>query len=125
MRHLVAVAALTMSACGSSQPSEEASNNQSTATMQRSRNIQAPRRSLPQSVLSDTSGVTSSSKSMPFRECLATIEQVSTDLGVTPINVIETTTVRMVRFNTADGSVLVTCSEPDEKMVITRSPHQG
>jgi hypothetical protein len=62
---------------------------------------------------------------MSFDACLATIEQVSTDLGVTPVNVIETTTVRMVRFNTADGSVLVTCSAPDEKMVITRSPDQG
>ena len=69
--------------------------------------------------------VSSSSRSMSFERCLKTIQQVATELEVAPINIVETTQVRMVRFNTNDGSVLVTCSAPDEKMVVTRSPHQG
>ncbi len=63
----------------------------------------------------------STSKSMPFDQCLLVIQRTATQLGVAPINVVETTAVRMVKFPTADGSVLVTCSRPDQKMVMTVS----
>jgi hypothetical protein len=66
--------------------------------------------------------VESTSKAMSFEACLAAIRQVSGDLGIAPINIVETEILRMVRFPTADGSVLVTCSRPDSKLVITRSP---
>jgi hypothetical protein len=40
--------------------------------------------------------------------------------------VVETNILRIVRFNGSDGgSVLVTCSRPDQKMVITQSPRGG
>jgi hypothetical protein len=59
--------------------------------------------------------------SMSFDVCLARIRSTSTQLGVAPINIAETTDVRMVRFVTSDGSVLITCSRPDGKMVVTKS----
>jgi hypothetical protein len=62
---------------------------------------------------------------MSFETCLATISSVATELGVAPTNIVETSIMRIVRFNTVDGSVLVTCSAPDHKMVLTRSPHHG
>lgn len=63
----------------------------------------------------------STSKSMSFEECLQTIQRTASQLGVAPINIVETTEMRMVRFPTRDGSVLVTCSRPDRKMVMTVS----
>ena len=56
---------------------------------------------------------------MSFEQCLTMIRQVSGQRGVAPVNIVETNAVRMVRFPTADGSVLVTCSRPDRKMVVT------
>jgi hypothetical protein len=63
----------------------------------------------------------STSKSMSFEECLQVIQRTATQLGVAPINIAETTDMRMVRFPTREGSVLVTCSRPDRKMVMTIS----
>lgn len=60
-------------------------------------------------------------QSMSFESCLATIRQVASDLGVAPINIVETNILRVVRFVTADGSVLVSCSRPDNKMIVTKS----
>ena len=59
----------------------------------------------------------STSKAMGFEDCLRTIRGVAADLGVAPINIIETNDVRIVRFLTSDGSVLITCSRPDRKMI--------
>ena len=58
---------------------------------------------------------------MPFDQCLATIRNVASQLGVAPINIVETNDLRIVRFPTSDGSVLVSCSKPDSKMVMTKS----
>jgi hypothetical protein len=69
----------------------------------------------------DAGPVESSSKTMSFDACLETIRSVASDLGVAPINIVETNDMRMVRFPTSDGSVLVTCSRPDRKMVMTIS----
>lgn len=61
------------------------------------------------------------SEAMSFDDCLLVIRRTSEQLGVAPINIVETDDVRMVRYETSDGSVLVTCSRPDEKMVFTIS----
>jgi F0F1-type ATP synthase assembly protein I len=66
----------------------------------------------------------SSSKSMSFERCISTIQDMSGQLGVAPNNIVETDVMRMVRFRASDGSVLVTCSRPDQRMVITRSPNR-
>lgn len=64
----------------------------------------------------------SNSVQMSFDDCVRTIQKTSNQLGVAPKNIVETTDMRMVRFITIDGSVLVTCSRPDQKMVTTLSP---
>ena len=58
---------------------------------------------------------------MPFEQCLAEIARIATKFGMAPTNIVETTALRMVRFPTSDGSVLVTCSRDDSKMVLTKS----
>ncbi len=63
----------------------------------------------------------STSKSMSFQDCLRVIQNTASQLGVAPINLVETSDLRMVRFPTTDGSVMVTCSKPDRKMVTTIS----
>lgn len=70
---------------------------------------------------SSNNQVQSTSKSMSFESCLQSIQVMANQYGA-PTNVIETTIMRTVRFHASDGSVLVTCSKPDQKMVITRSP---
>lgn len=66
-------------------------------------------------------GAQSTARPMEFDRCLQLIRSTAGKLGVAPINIVETNDLRMVRFVTADGSVLVTCSRPDRKMVLTRS----
>ena len=61
---------------------------------------------------------------MRFEACLASIRDLATQLAIAPINIVETDEIRMVRFCTTDGSVLVTCSMPDQKRAVTTSPHR-
>lgn len=70
-------------------------------------------------------GLPTMTKSMDFQTCLRTIQSMASEFGVAPVNIVETTEVRIVRFNTSDGSVLVTCSAADRKLVAVQSPHQG
>jgi hypothetical protein len=62
-------------------------------------------------------------KTMPFDQCLTLIQTMGTQLGVAPVNIVETTAMRMVRFPATDGSVLMTCERPDT-MILTRSSHK-
>jgi len=71
-------------------------------------------------------GADSQSVSMSFEACLAAKERTIASLGVNSkdiIPIVNTNVMTMTRVCTADGSVLITCSKPDSKMVITRSPH--
>jgi hypothetical protein len=66
----------------------------------------------------------SSTVSLSFEECLARKETVINQLGVNPndiIPIVNTKIMTMTKLCTADGSVIVTCSKPDRKMVITQS----
>lgn len=66
----------------------------------------------------------SHSEQMTFEECLAHRERVIISLNVNPQNIIpvvNTGIVTITRICTADGSVLITCSKPDQKMVLTMS----
>ena len=61
---------------------------------------------------------------MSFEQCNELIRRMAGQLGVAPINVVETSIMRIVRFPTNDGSgesILVTCSKPDRKMIVNRS----
>lgn len=57
-------------------------------------------------------------KPATFEQCQQLIRQTATDLGVAPVNVVETTAIRTVRFPSEDGSVLVTCMRDEKKMII-------
>jgi len=63
----------------------------------------------------------SNSMDMSFEDCLSLIRRTASDLGVAPINIVETEIMRMVRFVASDGTVMVTCSRLDGKAVITKS----
>lgn len=56
--------------------------------------------------------------STPFEKCLAKIQALATKTGTAPVNLVETSILRIVRFPAADGSLLVTCSKPDGKMIV-------
>lgn len=58
-------------------------------------------------------------------ECRRTIEKTVRDMGILPIDVmplINTKIMTTTRICTSDGSLLITCSGPDEQMIITKSP---
>jgi hypothetical protein len=69
--------------------------------------------------------VESEAKSMSFEQCLGVIRQMASQFAIAPINIVETNELRIVRFCVSDGSVLVSCSRPDQKMVMTRSRHRS
>mgnify|MGYP006440601379 CR=1 len=58
---------------------------------------------------------------MSFENCLELVRATAQQLDVAPINIVETSDVRIVRFITIDGSVLVTCSRLDRKIIVTKS----
>ena len=72
-------------------------------------------------VSSQTLAQESTSQVMSFSDCLKVIRNTSQQLGIAPRNIVETNDLRMVKFVTSDGHVLVTCSRPDRKMVLTIS----
>lgn len=63
----------------------------------------------------------STSSPMAFKTCVLSIDVVAQQVGSRPSVIVDTTLLKMVRFHTSDGSVLVTCSKPDGTRVLTRS----
>lgn len=65
-------------------------------------------------------------QSMPFDQCVAVVDKTALQLGLgwlrAPI-IVRTTEAYIRRFCTDTGSVLITCSRPDQKMVTTKSPY--
>lgn len=57
---------------------------------------------------------------MPFHRCIGLIKELSDSLGATPIGVLQTRDVRIVRIEAIDGIVLVTCSRPDGTVTVAR-----
>lgn len=70
------------------------------------------------------SGMETCTGNVAFADCLGMIQRSADEFGVAPINIVETRSLRIVRFPASDGSVLMTCSL-DGQMNITRSPHSG
>jgi len=64
----------------------------------------------------------SETRTMDFDACLATIRGMASRFAQAPVNLVETGDLRIVRFIADDGSVLVTCSRLDRKMVVVQSP---
>ena len=63
----------------------------------------------------------SESRSLSFDACNSAINDMSGQIGVRPLEIVNTQDVRTVRMLADDGSVLITCSKPDRRMVVTRS----
>ncbi|TVT59848.1 MAG: hypothetical protein FHK82_02390 [Sedimenticola thiotaurini] len=63
---------------------------------------------------------------LSFEDCLARKTQVIASLGIHPQNlmpIVNTGILTIDRVCTVDGSVLITCSKLDRKMIITTSSH--
>ncbi|MFG0466586.1 hypothetical protein ACF8LF_18420 [Pseudomonas putida] len=66
----------------------------------------------------------SKSMSMSFERCQAVQQSTIAQLGVPAsdvISVVNTKALTITRVLTSDGSILISCSAPDQKMVITTS----
>ncbi len=66
----------------------------------------------------------SSSMPMSFEKCQATQANTIAQLNVPSgdiVQIVNTSSMTMTRIYVDDGSVLITCSAPDNKMVITKS----
>ncbi|MCL6741172.1 hypothetical protein LZ518_08515 [Sphingomonas sp. RB56-2] len=61
---------------------------------------------------------------MDMDDCAATIKRTANELGVEPVSIVETGALKMARFPTTDGSVIVTCSA-DGGMAVTKSPYNA
>lgn len=59
--------------------------------------------------------------SMPFSECLSIITEVAQEMDAAPVNLADTSEIRSVRFDAADGAVTVTCNRRDNRMLLARS----
>jgi len=72
--------------------------------------------------VSTAAAMETTSRTLPlaFDKCLGIIRYMGVQTGVAPVNIVKTQSMRMARFDTESGSVLITCSRPDQKMVITR-----
>ncbi len=64
-----------------------------------------------------------SAESMPMSQCRATVERTILSLGLTGRNVlriVDSAVMTVTKMCSVDGSVMITCSAPDQKMVITQ-----
>ena len=65
-----------------------------------------------------------SAETVEYLDCLVRIKVVGDNLGIRPVYIVDTDLLTIARFPTNDGSgesILVTCSQPDRKMIINRS----
>jgi hypothetical protein len=60
--------------------------------------------------------------SMPFSECLSIIAEVAQEMDAAPVDLVDTSDIRTVRFDADDGTVTVTCNRRDNRMLLARSP---
>ena len=64
-------------------------------------------------------------KDAPFGWCTGFIAHLATNLGRAPTNIVETTSLRVVRFGPIDwGSLLITCSGSDSHMSLMQSHNE-
>ncbi|MBF8753767.1 hypothetical protein [Pseudomonas guariconensis] len=71
-----------------------------------------------------TAAAESTSTPMSFEKCQAVQANTIAQLNVAPgdiVRIVNTSVMTMTRLYTDDGSVIITCSAPDNKMVITKS----
>ena len=69
------------------------------------------------------SSASASSKEMPFDQCVFALNRTAAQAGIAGnrvITIVNTSELVMRRICTIDGSVLATCSRPDNKMVVQK-----
>ena len=74
----------------------------------------------------ESSDVESKTSSMDFATCqnfVLSSEAEMLSIGLATKTIVQSDVLIIKRFCTADGSVLMTCSKPDNKLVVTKSPH--
>lgn len=62
------------------------------------------------------------SGSMDFRHCSRFMDELHARAW-NNVRIVDTSLVRMTKLRMDEGSLLVTCSEADKKIAVTRSPH--
>jgi hypothetical protein len=60
---------------------------------------------------------------MSFNQCKKVIASMKADLGEAPIVIANTGDVVMVKWITATDDMLLTCSRPDQKLLLTKTPN--
>lgn len=70
----------------------------------------------------DSNGLKTMSEALSFEDCVQRIQAISQEVKAAPTNIVETTELRMVKYYAVDGEILVTCSRPDHKMLVTITP---
>ena len=74
----------------------------------------------------ESSDVESKTSSMDFATCqnfVLSSEAEMLSIGLATKTIVQSNFLIIKRFCTADGSVLMTCSKTDNKLVVTKSPH--
>jgi hypothetical protein len=64
-------------------------------------------------------GTENRTSKVAFSDCIATIGKLSQELGVAPINIVETSNLRLVKYPTRDGSVMIQCVGTEGTMTVT------
>lgn len=85
------------------------------------------------SIFSMSSGVLAGaeniqSQNMSFEECKYVRGRMISDFGIPSqdvVRIVETNIMTTTRICLKDGSMLITCSRPDNKMVLTKSDGRG
>lgn len=61
-------------------------------------------------------------QTISFKGCLAAAQKLADQVGVKLVRVIDTASVKMFRVPGSDGTISVTCSAKERKMVLSRTP---
>ena len=61
------------------------------------------------------------SETMPFRDCLALIDEIAAEFGGNAVRIGHTRDGRSARIEAADGVVTLACSRIEETVTLTRS----
>jgi hypothetical protein len=64
-------------------------------------------------------------RNVDFPSCLKFIRDQAVQLGQSPINIVETNDLRIVRFLARDSSILVKCNRLDETLTMQLSQSKG
>lgn len=59
---------------------------------------------------------------MPYADCLAIIAETAQEIDEKPVTLVGTDDLTTVRINASDGFVTISCSRPENRMTLAKSP---